>query len=125
MKDVFKQLNWALLLSHKIYGGPPPGSCRKAWCSLLTISLKLHDRISDVLEAKMDASLQAMCDPNGNNNMAIVDSLQNLINVVTSQSGNQIPKADADVVIAAAQELIRPLRRPVAEEVSQFQIQNE
>ncbi len=114
MKDVFKQLNWALLLSHKIYGGPPPDSCRKAWYSLLTISLKLHDRISDVLEAKMDASLQAMCDPNGNNNAAIVNSLQNLINIATSQSGNQIPKADADAVIAAAQELIRPLRIPVA-----------
>ncbi|UCC98820.1 MAG: hypothetical protein JSW66_02790 [Phycisphaerales bacterium] len=120
MKDVFKRLNWALLLSHKIYGGPPPYNCRKAWYNLLVISLKLHDRISDTFEAKLDALLQAMSGPNGNNNVAIVNSLQDLVNVVTSQNGNQIPKTDADVVIAAAQELIRPLRRPAVEQASQL-----
>jgi hypothetical protein len=82
--------------------------------------MKLHDRISNIFEAKLDATLQAMCDPNGYNNVVIINSLQNMINVVTSESGNQIPKADAEVMIAAAQELVRPLRRPVAEQASQF-----
>jgi len=118
MIDVFKRLNWALLLSHKIYGGPPPYSCRRAWYDLLTIGLNLHDGISDVFEAGLDESLRAMCLQNGNNNTAIIDSLQNIINVVISQSGNLIPKTDADVVIAAAQELIRPLRKPAAEQVA-------
>jgi hypothetical protein len=113
MKDVFKRLNWALLLSHKVYGGPPPDSCRKAWCSLMAIGHKLRDSISDALETKLDASLQAMSDPNGNNNMIIINTLQDVVNVVTSQHGSQIPKADADAVATAIQELIRPLHEPI------------
>ncbi len=120
MKDVLEKLNWAFLLSHKVYGGPPPTSCRKAWCSLFTINLKLHDRISDILEDKLDAVLKAMHDSNGNNDLATVNSLQDFINAVMVRSGNQILQADADIVIAAAQELIRPLRRPAAEQVAQF-----
>jgi hypothetical protein len=113
MKDVFKRLNWALLLSHKIYGGPPPNSCRKAWCSLLAIGHKLRDSISDVVEDKLDASLQAMSDPNGNNHVVIINTLQDLVNVVTSQQDNQIPKADADAMVTAVQEIIQPLRSPI------------
>lgn len=120
MRDVFKRLNWALLLSHRIYGGPPPYSCRRAWYDLLTTGLNLHDSISDVFEASLDESLKAMCGPDGNNNMAIINSLRNIINIVTSESGNRITKADADVVIAAAQELIRPLRMPAAEQAARL-----
>ena len=120
MSDVFKRLNWALLLSRKIYGGPPPYCCRRAWYDLLTTGLNLHDGISEVFEATLDESLRAMCGPNGNNNKAIISSLQNIINIVASESGNLIPKADADVVIAAAQELIRPLHKPAAEQAVQL-----
>ena len=112
MKDVFKQLNWAILLSHKVYGGPPPNSCRKAWCSLLAIDNKMRDSISDVFEAKLDASLRAMSDPSGNNHV-VINTLQDLVNVVTSQQDNQIPKADADAMVTAVQELIQPLRSPI------------
>lgn len=115
MKDVFEKLNWAFLLSHKVYGGPPPRSCRKAWCRLLAINHKLHDRISIVLETKLDAVLKAMRDCNGDHESATVNSLQDYINTVMVRRGNQIPQADADVVIAAAQELIRPLRKTAAE----------
>ena len=120
MKDVFEKLNWAFLLSHKVYGGPPPTSYRKAWYSLFTVNLKLHDRISDILEAKLDAVLKAMRDSNGYNDLATVNSLHDFINAVMIRSGNQIPQADADIVIAAAQELIRPLRRPAAEQATQL-----
>lgn len=120
MKDVFEKLNWAFLLSYKIYGGPPPTSCRKAWCNLFTINLKLHDRISDILDAKLDAVLKAMRNSNGNNDLATINSLQDFINAVMARSGNQIPQADADIVIAAAQELIRPLRMPAAEQATQL-----
>ena len=116
MSDVFKRLNWALLLSHKIYGGPPPYSCRRAWYDLLTIGLNLHDGISEVFETSLDESLQAMCGPNGNSNTAFINSLQNIINIITSENGNRISKADADVVITAAQELIRPLCKPAIEQ---------
>jgi hypothetical protein len=119
MKDVLEKLNWAFLLSHKVYGGPPPTSCRKAWCSLFTINLKLDDRISNILEAKLDAVLKAMHDSNRNSDLATVDSLQDFINAVMIRSGNQIPQADVDVVIEAAQELIRLLRKPAAEQVAQ------
>lgn len=114
MIDVFKRLNWAILLSHKIYGGPPPSSCLKAWFNLLAIGHRLRDSISDVIESKLDSLLQVMSDPNGNNHVVIVNTLQDLANVVTSQQSNQIPKADADAVVTAVQELIRPLRSPLA-----------
>ena len=120
MKDVFERLNWAFLLSHKVYGGPPPTSCRKAWCNLFTINLKLHDRISDILDAKLDAVLKAMRNSDGNNDLVTINSLQDFINAVMVRSGNQIPQADADLIIAAAQELIRPLRMPVAEQATQL-----
>lgn len=119
MSDVFKRLNWALLLSHKIYGGPPPDSCRRAWYKLFTISMKLNDRISYIYETKLDESLQAMYDHYENDDTAIVNSLQNMIEIVTSESGSQITKADADVVVAAAQELIRTLCKPAAEQAVQ------
>ena len=119
MSDVFKRLNLALLLSHKIYGGPAPYRYRRAWYDLLTIGLNLHDSVSDVFEASLDESLQAMCGSNGNN-MAIIESLQNIINVVSSECGNRITRTDADVVIAAAQELIRPLRKPAEQAVQSF-----
>ena len=115
MKDVFKRLNWAFLLSHKVCGGPPPTSCRKAWCNLLNINLKLHDRISDILEAKLDAVLKAMHDSNGNNDLATFNSLQDFVNAVMVRSGNQILQADADAAINAVQEIIMSLRRPTAE----------
>lgn len=112
MNDVFKQLNWAFLLSHKIYGGPPPASCRRAWCSLLSISFKLHNGISNILEKKLDSVLKAMRDSNGNNDLSILKPLQDFIDAVMAWSDNQIPKDDANIMIAAAQELIRPLRKP-------------
>jgi len=120
VNDVYKQLNWAFLLSHKIYGGPPPASCQKAWCNLLTINLKLHDRISDILEAKLDSVLKAMRNFNGNNYLAIINSIQDFVNAVMNWSGSKIPKSDVEVVITAAQELIRPLRKSVAEQKAQL-----
>jgi hypothetical protein len=84
------------------------------------MGLNLHDSVSDVFEAILDESLQAMCGSNGNNNMAIIDSLQNMINFVTSESGNRIPKADADIVITATQELIRPLHKPAEQAEQSF-----
>lgn len=116
MNDVFKKLNWAFLLSHKIYGGPPPASCRKAWCSLFSISFKLHDGISNILETKLDSVLKAMRDSNSNNDLTFFKSLQDLVDIVTVWSGTRIPKADTDVVIAAARELIQPLRKPEAKQ---------
>jgi hypothetical protein len=116
MNDVFKQLNWAFLLSHKIYGGPPPAGCRRAWCSLLSISFKQHNEISNILQNKMDSVLIAMRDSNGNNDLTTFNSLQDFIKAVMVWSGNQIPEDDANIMIAAAQDLIQPLRKPEAKQ---------
>jgi hypothetical protein len=115
VKDIFEQLNWALLLSHKIYCGPPPDNYRRAWWSLLTTSLKQRYRISDVVEAKLDGALRAMRDPNRNDNLVTINSLQDVAKAVATQSNHQIPQADADTMITAVQEIIRPfLRGPTA-----------
>jgi len=116
MNDVFKQLNWAFLLSHKIYGGPPPASCQKAWCSLLSICFILHIGISNILEEKLDSALKAMSDSNSNNDLTIFKSLQDFINALMVWNSNQIQEDEANTMIAAAQELIQPLRKPEAKQ---------
>ena len=48
----------------------------------------------------------AEIDLNENNDVAAVNSLEAFINAVQAQRGNKIPEADADALIAAAQQII-------------------
>lgn len=112
MENVLQRLNMALLLSHKVHCGPPPNSYRKAWWNLLTTSVKLRDRLSEVVDVKLSAVLLSMHDLSGNGNLVTINSLQDLAEAVATQSNNQISRADAETMIAAAQEIIRPLRGP-------------
>jgi len=73
------------------------------------IALNLQQGISNSLDAKLDAAMQALDDINESNDVAAINTLQAFINAVEAQRGNKIPEADADALIAVAQEIINLL----------------
>lgn len=105
MKNVLEKLNWALLMSHRAYSGRPPSSYRKALRSLITISMNPQDRFSDGLEAKLDAALQAIRNPNANDGLATVNSLQDLVNAVETQRDDQIQQTNANALTTAGRKV--------------------
>ena len=70
------------------------------------IALNLKQGISNSLDAKLDAAVQAIDDLNQNNDVAAINSLQAFINAVEAQRGVSLTDADADALIAAAQAII-------------------
>ncbi len=93
--NVLEKLNLALLMSHRAYNGHPPSSYRKALCRLLTISMNPHDRSLNGLDAKLDAAIQAMHNPNANDGLAAFESLQDFVNSVATRNGEQLPQFEA------------------------------
>jgi ELWxxDGT repeat protein len=71
--------------------------------------LNLHQGIENSLDAKLDAVKRALDSLNENDDAAAIAALEAFINEVQAQRGNKIPEADADVLIAAAQEIIQVL----------------
>ena len=70
------------------------------------MELNLRGGIANSLDAKLAVAVKALEDVNENNDVAAINSLEAFINVVQAQSGNQIPEADADAVIAEALDII-------------------
>ncbi len=70
------------------------------------VDLNLQQGINNSLDAKLDAVIQALQDVNENNDVAAINALQAFINAVQAQSGVHLPVADADDLIAKAQEVI-------------------
>ena len=70
------------------------------------ISLNLAEGITNSLDAKLDAALNALEDVNENNDVAAINSLQAFINAVEAQRGEKITDAEADTLIDSAQEII-------------------
>ncbi|MHC4906535.1 MAG: GLUG motif-containing protein [Planctomycetota bacterium] len=68
-----------------------------------------HNGIANSLLAKLDAALKILEDSNENNDGAAVGSLGAFINAVNAQRGKKISEADADSLIAAAQQIINML----------------
>ncbi len=61
------------------------------------------------LLAKLDVASKVLEDDNENNDVAAINSLRAFINAVQAQRGKKIPEADADALIADAQEIINLL----------------
>ena len=70
------------------------------------IDLNLQQGIENGLVEKLDAAMQSLDDINANNDVAPVNTLEAFINAVEAQRGTKITEADADALIAAAQEII-------------------
>jgi uncharacterized delta-60 repeat protein len=70
------------------------------------ISLNLQQGISNSLDAKLGAALNALDDVNANNDVAAINTLEAFISAVEAQRGKEISEADADELIAVAAEII-------------------
>ena len=68
--------------------------------------MNLQQGIDNSLDAKLDSALNALDDVNENNDVAAVNSLQALINAVEAQRENKITDEQADILVAAAQDII-------------------
>ena len=68
--------------------------------------LNLQQGIENSLDSKLDAVSKALDDVNKNNDIAAINALQAFINSVEAQRGKKILDADANALIAAAQEII-------------------
>ena len=91
---------------------------------LLTVADEVEDLVEDVaalnlqggidnsLDTKLDAVLNALDDVNANNDVAACNSIQAFINAVQAQADNKIPQADADYLIAEANEILSILGCP-------------
>ena len=75
----------------------------------LVETFNLQQGISNSLDTKLDAALEALNDVNVNNNQAAINSLQAFINAVEAQRGNKITNEQADTLIAEAQAIISSL----------------
>jgi hypothetical protein len=73
------------------------------------VQLNLHQGISNSLDGKLDAALDALEDMKNNNDVAARNTLAAFINAVEAQSGAKIPVAQADALIAAAQHILDQL----------------
>lgn len=76
---------------------------------LLTEDMNLQNGINNSLDAKLDAVLKALEDANEKNDVAAINALNAFINAVEAQRGNKISEADADILIAAALDIIAML----------------
>jgi parallel beta-helix repeat protein len=70
------------------------------------MALNLQHGISNSLDSKLDAALQALEDINKNNDIAAINTLEAFINAVEAQRDGKITDADADALIAKAQKII-------------------
>jgi len=70
------------------------------------VSLNIHEGIANSLDSKLEAALKAIDDLKENNDVAALNSIQAFIKAVEAQRGKEIPEADANALIAAAQEII-------------------
>ena len=76
------------------------------------IDLNIQQGISNSLDAKLQAVIQALEDVNQNNDVAAVNALEAFINAVQAQRGGKISVEDADSLIATAQATIDALNAP-------------
>lgn len=70
------------------------------------INLGLQQGIENSFLARLDTAIQLLEDNNENNDVAAINLLRAFINAVEAQRGKKISQADADTLIAAAQEII-------------------
>jgi hypothetical protein len=74
------------------------------------VGLNLQHGIENSLDAKLDTAFDALIDASTLNDNSAVNSLAAFINAVKAQRGKAIPAADADALIAAAQNIIDLLK---------------
>lgn len=111
MANVLQQLNWVMLLSQRTDSLPSSRRYRKAWRRLLSTlsSLRTNSNSPTDSDTELDTALERLYYHCQNRGPADLNSLREFANVVAAQSGDRIPRADANILIGAAQEIIELL----------------
>src|SRR5687768_6786125 len=73
--------------------------------AITVFDMNLQNGIENSLDSKLDAALGALDDANASNDVAACNTLGAFINAVEAQRGMKITNAQADQLIAAAQEI--------------------
>jgi hypothetical protein len=73
--------------------------------ALTVVEMNLQNGIENSLDSKLDAALDALVDANFNNDGAPCNSLAAFISAVEAQRGKKITSAQADQLIASAQQI--------------------
>jgi hypothetical protein len=73
--------------------------------ALTVIEMNLQNGIANSLDSKLDAAVDALVDASVNNDGAACNSLLAFINAVEAQRGNKLTNAQADQLIASAQQI--------------------
>lgn len=73
--------------------------------AITVFEMNLQNGIENSLDSKLDAAVAALVDANFNNDGAACNSLAAFINAVEAQRGNKLTNAQADQLIASAQEI--------------------
>ena len=73
--------------------------------AMVVMDMNLQNGIENSLDSKLDAAVNALEDANENNDSAACHSLAAFICAVEAQRGNQITSAQADQLIASAQDI--------------------
>jgi hypothetical protein len=73
--------------------------------AVTVIQMNLQNGIENSLDSKLDAAVNALMDANVNNDGAACNSLASFISAVEAQRGKKITSAQADQLIAAAQQI--------------------
>lgn len=73
--------------------------------AIMVFKMNLQNGIENSLDSKLDAAINALIDANFNNDGAACNSLAAFISAVEAQRGNKITSAQADQLIAAAQQI--------------------
>ena len=73
------------------------------------ISINLQNGITNSLDAKLGAALNALDDVNTNNDAAAINTIEAFINAVEAQRGKEISELDADGLKQAAENIINML----------------
>jgi len=77
------------------------------------VALNLRAGISNALDAKVEAVMNALGDANENNDVAAINAMNALINAVEAQRGKTLTDDQADMLIAAALEVIDLIEKGV------------
>jgi hypothetical protein len=87
--------------------GEIPDAIIMLWELALDVAdINLAQGISDALDGKLDAALNALDDTNENNDVAACNALNAFINHCEAQAGNKLSVEQADYLIGAAEDII-------------------
>lgn len=102
IRDSLSPTAWGIFATLDTLTLAPPPDEKLTGLAAKVMNLNLANGISNSLDAKIDAVMNALDDMNENNDVAACNSLGSFINAVEAQNGDKISEGDAEELIADA-----------------------